>query len=513
MVRLARFPLFFFVIFFCVVAAFVTSTSRILTIIFILGICSFFVVPLIYKKFIKIKPLTCISNLYFFVIASSFLGPVISPQIFFNFGGSFYLYRIVWVIFLFVSFFYIFYNPKLLEELIFKIKNLQVKKYLFFLIFWFFLQIFVLIFSPDLSESTRLLFLFFCSIILTITMPIGISSTDKLKTFFYVYITILVLSYIVGGLELAGYRLPNSALNYDKAIATGKALKTVSKETYMLLYGWGATAFFGNQNNFSVYIIFSLPLVLSGITEFNFKFWGKYFLFNVLLIGVLFIFFLASRSCIVALVIILILESIVLFTKRDIIKKIPNIFITVFVLIMANFLVFKTFVKERALHKLQTLLYLKSFFTNQEDSSFNVRLSILNNTSYIIKKNPLFLIWGSGFGSAEYYFNIYGLPFLSLHNWLLEVFLSSGIFIFVGNIIFYFYIMLNLFRVYFKTNDKMIRFFSKALFMSLITFCVTFITCSSVLAFIPYWALLGISLAVINIERQNNLKKKEECNV
>jgi teichuronic acid biosynthesis protein TuaE len=111
---------------------------------------------------------------------------------------------------------------------------------------------------------------------------------------------------------------------------------------------------------------------------------------------------------------------------------------------------------------------------------------------------------GVGPGNAEYHLrHMPGLETVhNLHNWWLEVLVNGGIFIFVGYLSFYAYLVYNLFMVATKTKTMLIAWVASALFAALLGYTLGSLSPSSAIHFTPMWIHFGLSLAVINLNRK-----------
>jgi len=118
---------------------------------------------------------------------------------------------------------------------------------------------------------------------------------------------------------------------------------------------------------------------------------------------------------------------------------------------------------------------------------------------------------GVGPGNAEYHLRrLPGLESVhNLHNWWLEVLVNGGIFIFVGYLYFYAYLVYNLFIVATKTKTTLTAWVASALFAALLGYIWGSLAPSSAIHFTPMWIHFGLSLAVVNLYR----KREPEVNL
>jgi hypothetical protein len=111
---------------------------------------------------------------------------------------------------------------------------------------------------------------------------------------------------------------------------------------------------------------------------------------------------------------------------------------------------------------------------------------------------------GVGPGNAEYHLrHLPGLESVhNLHNWWLEVLVNGGIFIFVGYLSFYAYLVYNLFVVATKTKTILTAWVASALFAALLGYTWGSLSPSSAIHFTPMWIHFGLGLAVVNLHRK-----------
>ena len=91
----------------------------------------------------------------------------------------------------------------------------------------------------------------------------------------------------------------------------------------------------------------------------------------------------------------------------------------------------------------------------------------------------------------------------AIHNWFFEVLGNYGLLIFVLYMMFTLSILIDLFLIYKKNKNNInMKYLAYSLFLSNIAFLFGYVTLSSAYSFIPYWLMLGITLAFINFSRQ-----------
>jgi teichuronic acid biosynthesis protein TuaE len=104
------------------------------------------------------------------------------------------------------------------------------------------------------------------------------------------------------------------------------------------------------------------------------------------------------------------------------------------------------------------------------------------------------------------------------HNWWIEILANYGIFIFAGYLIFFFSLLINLWRTWATLQDRTEKMLCEALLLGCITFIFAAISSSSIIALRPQWIFFGFALAFLNYCRlqaysnvaQENIKKLKQ---
>ena len=137
--------------------------------------------------------------------------------------------------------------------------------------------------------------------------------------------------------------------------------------------------------------------------------------------------------------------------------------------------------------------------TVEKIGSMYVRLNLIRNGLSFLRSKAGF---GVGAGNFEYYmsnFAIYDTKrIINSHNWWLEILVNYGIFIFIGYIIFYLSIILNLRKIYYEKLNRYEKIICEGLLISLIGFSLVSLGPSSIMAFRPQWLLFAFALAFLN---------------
>lgn len=240
------------------------------------------------------------------------------------------------------------------------------------------------------------------------------------------------------------------------------------------------TGFFGNENEYALFIVISMPILLFSYKILAIKF-NKYIeqstFFLIFVISIFVLFETHSRTSLIAFILIF---MIFLFLNHF------KFFIMLFI---------------------PFLLY---FVINFEDLNYRIDESVIVRINMIYSSinamiDTNFIGVGAG-NMGEYVIsnNLKIYEITAIHNWFFEVLGNYGLLIFILYMMFTLSILIDLFLIY-KKNIKNIniKYLACSLFLSNIAFLFGYATLSSAYSFIPYWLLLGITIAFININRQN----------
>ena len=142
----------------------------------------------------------------------------------------------------------------------------------------------------------------------------------------------------------------------------------------------------------------------------------------------------------------------------------------------------------------------------------DVRKNLIKNGLYFTAQSAGF---GVGAGNVEYYMEKYSIYPVgrtkNIHNWWVEILVNYGVFIFIGYVIMYISLFLNLWRVYRRIQTGTEKMICEALLMGLVSFFMASISSSSIIAFAPQWIFFGFALAFLNYTRIKALERLNPC--
>jgi teichuronic acid biosynthesis protein TuaE len=148
--------------------------------------------------------------------------------------------------------------------------------------------------------------------------------------------------------------------------------------------------------------------------------------------------------------------------------------------------------------------------SNNEEASTDIRINLL--------KNALVFITGSfgmgiGAGNVEYYMAHYAefptAGIVNIHNWWAEIFVHYGIFIFIGYVILYLWLIFSLMKLYRISETWKDKMITQALNTSLVAFSLASISPSSFMTLNYSWILIAFTISYINFRYKTKGELKE----
>ncbi|MEO0202722.1 MAG: O-antigen ligase family protein [candidate division WOR-3 bacterium] len=426
--------------------------------------------------------LLSISNLlkisYFITFFFGFIG----QAVYIDLGIAIYPFRVFFVITIFLLLL-----KFLIEEGIFFNFLKDCVKYgwfLLILLFWAYLSLMWVVdwkyVSNELSNLT--VYILFSLISLAI-----IESRRDLKILISIWIIIFVFSIAVAFWEIiTAEHLITSQYHKSNYVYNKFETFIVYSKVYI------PTSFYGNQNDFSTYIILSLPILFFMIKNYFLK-------LPLVFSGIFIILYVVSRANIIGLFFQAILLPFLMSKKFNLIY-IPLLIIAIFSSIYTlnyikttsypelikddRFLRFYASIRNKVLNTLQA----------KKDFSTIIRENLYKSSfEYFLDSKGL----GVGVGQLRYLLEnkpkYYVFYFKDPHNFYLEILAKFGIIVFFAYILFLIYIILNVLNSITKT-------LSKAIFLSITGFLFGSISPYSLVLFYPLWAFIVIVMSYFKVE-------------
>jgi teichuronic acid biosynthesis protein TuaE len=369
------------------------------------------------------------------------------------------------------------------------LSHIKVKLYMQFLALWLAYAFLSIMWAADKVEALRNSIFLFTGFSIVFFLVHYVRDLNHLKYLFWLWLLIFIVLIPVGLWEVTtGNHLSISGRFLDDYVNTKFAPTTV----------------FHNQNDFSMYITLTLPLVLSWI-RYDPKLYSRALGVLVFISGLLLLILTFSRACYIAVLTGLIFWFIFLLRLSGKVKALAT---TAFIFLLIVF----TFPAETMdiLTKIESrMASLSPIRFLEEDET---RLNLIKNVLYFTAKSVGF---GVGGGNVEYYmanYNIYPVHGVTnVHNWWAEILANYGLFILAGYFILYLSMMLNLWRVYKKITNRTEKMICEALLIGWVSFFMASGAPSSIIAFEPQWIYLGFVLAFLNYSRIKETVPGSKC--
>jgi teichuronic acid biosynthesis protein TuaE len=369
-----------------------------------------------------------------------------------------------------------------------KLRNSKNYGYFLFMLFWVVYSLLPIIWIEDFTAWAKM-YIFLLSGFIT-TWYIGQYFTSK-KDIVKALIIVELFSFIFGTIAL-----------YEIFTGNYLFLSENSLDYYQIRSQLNSTigfrvpiSVFSNPNNYSLFLLFSI-FGSFGLSKTRKTRIGR---LTSLLLSIFFIFLLLStqsRSGFIGLVIGVISYGIIQIKRTNA----RNFWKVLVVLFSAIFIAIPFLIQNKEIFE-----SLISIDLNATSGSDMTRINLIKNGFHFLM-NTFFM--GVGLGNIEYHMAHHALfpigSITNIHNWWMEILVSSGIFVFA----FYIYVYLrNLKRLYkfsLVNFDKDTQHLSTTFFSFWTGFFVASIGASSLMYNEWIWPVLAIAMSFINLY---NVKK------
>jgi teichuronic acid biosynthesis protein TuaE len=351
----------------------------------------------------------------------------------------------------------------------------KVSNYILFYIFWAFYALLSLLWAVDKNGAILNIIFLNTGILCVFLIVYYFKDINSMNRIFKIWSIAFIIMIGIGIWEiLTGHHLTGSI--YSGPIN--------------IIFRYLPAAVFHNTNDFATFISISLPIILIGISQII-KSLRWYVGTAVFIIAIYVLTNTESGSNFVALI----LEM--TFWFFFLLKAISRIKIII-IIIIASLLIFSFYsdIAQTALNKVT-----QQFNTIPTDlAEGSIRRSLYLNGLYFAIESYGF---GVGAGNEEYYMEnspIYQA--VGIHNWMLEILVNYGIWVFIGYLFLYFGLLRSLYQIYRKSKFPQYKLAAQGLMASMVGFSVASLSSSSIISFIPQWLLFACALALVNIARQ-----------
>jgi len=356
-------------------------------------------------------------------------------------------------------------------------KELHIKHYIWFLIFWLFYCFISINWTEDKLYGLKLSVLFFIVVALILLIIANINSLYDLKIILWFYISILLINYVVVYLEIFyNFHLPSSSLfkHYGIEVQDKLQMKNLFYLSYLDLmkYTTRITGVFYNTNSLGTFFGLTIPLIFSNYFLGNKKISVKILSLLLCFIGFFLSIYIGSRGYFIVIILMILIYLILVKWKY-------KVFIFLILGILFYLLLFN----------------ILPFLDISSDMSLQIRKElILTGMGKFLNS---FLLLGTGAGSFTGY---------HLHNLYAEILFKFGFFIFITYLLFYLFILRNLYIISKKAINNEIKYMAQGLFVSLCCYTVGCTSDSSRLLSFDSWIIIAMSLVIINIYRTEKSK-------
>ncbi|MDN4526108.1 O-antigen ligase family protein [Fictibacillus fluitans] len=137
-----------------------------------------------------------------------------------------------------------------------------------------------------------------------------------------------------------------------------------------------------------------------------------------------------------------------------------------------------------------------------EITSVDIRSNLIKNAWLFFERSFGF---GIGSGNSKYYLMHFAeyptKGIINVHNWWMEILANYGAMIFIGYILLYLWVILQLFRIFRQSYTRYEKMISEGLLGGMIAFSLSCISPSSQISLNYLWLLFAFSLSFINYWR------------
>ena len=345
------------------------------------------------------------------------------------------------------------------------------------------------------SPAAGLIYGFYLIIGLTIVTQIVsfCPSAYSLRNVYKLMSVVAIIITLIGLAELlTAFRWPFSEYS-SFAPYFGREPKDLShfSDLQIILVSAMPASVYLNPNNFSVFLVIVLP----------FAFFMHKSSFSRIFIALICVLILStgSRSCVIAIFVLILI--ILLFYRLKFVLFAPVIFLFILFLptLLSDISILKTGIERTS----QIFTALTRYITLDISSSDSVSTRGGYITYGLMALKDVYYL-GLGAGNSGFILELsnQGVGQISVHNFLMEIFIDYG---FLGIILFlisYVYCMISTYRGSKRNLDPFLKNFNSAVFTSLGAFIPATIALSSAIYYFPMWILLGLAIATMRLNKK-----------
>lgn len=387
---------------------------------------------------------------------------------------------------LFIWFVYIIKHGRL------NLSHIKVKLYMKFLAIWLVYAFLSIMWAADQIAALKNIIFLFTGISIIFFLVYYMRDINHLNYLYWIWISIFIVLIPVGLWE----------------ITTGNHLVVSNLiEEDRPWVAFAPTTVFGNQNDYAAFIVLAIPMIITAIRYCS-KLYIRVLGVLVLLCGLFLLIMTTSRSCYLALFTGLAFWFIFLLNLRKKLKTLALVTTICCLIIFA----FSSYIQDTFLLVQDQISSISDISDQSDNLGAAVRPNLIKNALHFTAQSAGF---GVGAGNAEYYMEHYKVyptgGVTNVHNWWAEIAVNYGIYIFVGYVILYITLILNLWRAHKIVLNRTEKMICESLLVGLVSFFMASISSSSIIAFSQQWIFFGFALAFLNYTRIKALERSNPC--
>ncbi|MFP7232949.1 O-antigen ligase family protein [Bacillus subtilis] len=359
--------------------------------------------------------------------------------------------------------------------------GLQVKGILLFFAFWFIYGLVSLLWAKSVTAGIKYLALLAMGIFFVYLIVMYVQKMERLMIVYSIWLVMTILLMIIGFYNhITHHHLPSSTL--------------YSGPEYKQHY---PTSVFFNQNDFATFLSISFFLYIALVKNVKNGYIKAIGLF-LSVCALYLIFATGSRASLLgifagaAVYIFIVLPSVL----KKIAIWLSAAGITIFAVLFASRIYTKfweLFLAPQTLHSFHETL-----------PSNVARANLLKNAWHFFLDSYGF---GVGAGNVSYYLEYHALydtdNVTEVHNWLVEILSNFGLFIMLGYLAVYAYLIWVLYKFYERKLGNQSKLITEGLITALVSFLVSSISPSSVSNLFFHWVFLALVIAAVNVLRRS----------
>lgn len=355
--------------------------------------------------------------------------------------------------------------------------------YFQFLLLWLVYSILSLLWIKDFSAWIKSFFFLLCGCISSWFIGLYFTKRDDWENALKIFEGLAFIFGIIGIYEIITgnyYFIPEEMQAYYENVSSHRS--SINMRIPISI--------FGNPNNFALFNLFAIfgSIALTGIKK-TFK--GKF----LSLISIFFFIFLLiatqSRSGFIGFILGIVFLIYLYLNRFSLKKRLILIIISLFIfLLISSFLISR---KE---------LYEPLVAINRDTGSDLIRINLIKN-GLVFLYDTYFM--GVGLGHIEYHMSTHAINatygIINIHNWWMEILVSSGIFIFIFYLIIYIRSLWKLFLMSRVSKDNDTIIISICFFCFLIAFILGAMGPSSLMISSEWlWPIMALIMNFVNVD-------------